>query len=351
MHQSRGFDPVTGVGARRPAGAAGRAVFGEELVRHGEQRDDIVAITAAMCEPTGLGEFGRRFPRPLLRRRHRRAARADLGGRAGLRRDAPGRRDLCHLPQPRLRPAADGRRAARAAGHRRARPRRHHRRRRAVAQRHVGPGDARRGARPADRRAARRDRRCGWSSPRRWTWRRARPCCGSPRRRSAPDLPARAHRRHAWTCWSRPGPDGRGRAGRGRRGGGRPTCSRRPGPCARPATRSGSSTRAGCSRCDPAVLELAARADLVVTVEDGIVVGGVGSRISQEIRRVGLDVACREIGIPAQFLAHGKVADVRAAVRFDGSGASGGASLSGPRSFNGVATREGTSRPRAIRAV
>jgi 1-deoxy-D-xylulose-5-phosphate synthase len=64
---------------------------------------------------------------------------------------------------------------------------------------------------------------------------------------------------------------------------------------------------------EKSVLEQAARADLVVTIEDGIVVGGVGSRISQEIRRVGLDVACREIGIPGQFLTHGKVADVRAA--------------------------------------
>ena len=37
-------------------------VFGQELVSLAEQRDDIVAITAAMCEPTGLGEFSRRFP-------------------------------------------------------------------------------------------------------------------------------------------------------------------------------------------------------------------------------------------------------------------------------------------------
>jgi 1-deoxy-D-xylulose-5-phosphate synthase len=50
----------------------------------------------------------------------------------------------------------------------------------------------------------------------------------------------------------------------------------------------------------------------VVTVEDGLVVGGVGSRISQAIRTIGLDVACREIGIPPTFLAHGKVSDVRA---------------------------------------
>ena len=61
MHQSRGFDPETG-SPRLTNGRSWTAVFGEELVRHGEQRDDIVAITAAMCEPTGLGEFFRRFP-------------------------------------------------------------------------------------------------------------------------------------------------------------------------------------------------------------------------------------------------------------------------------------------------
>ena len=61
MHQSRGFDPVTGL-ARAVTGASWTKVFGQELVALGEQRDDIVAITAAMCEPTGLGEFARRFP-------------------------------------------------------------------------------------------------------------------------------------------------------------------------------------------------------------------------------------------------------------------------------------------------
>jgi 1-deoxy-D-xylulose-5-phosphate synthase len=61
MHQSRGFDPETGL-PRGRGGPTWTAVFGAELVRHGEQRDDIVAITAAMCEPTGLGEFSRRFP-------------------------------------------------------------------------------------------------------------------------------------------------------------------------------------------------------------------------------------------------------------------------------------------------
>src|SRR5438309_11987340 len=53
MHQSRGFDPITGL-ATKAAGRTWTAVFGDELVRLAEDRDDVVAITAAMCEPTGL---------------------------------------------------------------------------------------------------------------------------------------------------------------------------------------------------------------------------------------------------------------------------------------------------------
>jgi 1-deoxy-D-xylulose-5-phosphate synthase len=65
---------------------------------------------------------------------------------------------------------------------------------------------------------------------------------------------------------------------------------------------------------DPVLFELAARADLVVTVEDGVTAGGAGSRIVQALRETGIDVPARQIGIPTTFLAHGSVADVRAAV-------------------------------------
>jgi 1-deoxy-D-xylulose-5-phosphate synthase len=61
MHQSRGFDRATG----RATGGGGRQwtkVFAEQIVDIGEQRDDVVTVTAAMCEPTGLGAFKRRFP-------------------------------------------------------------------------------------------------------------------------------------------------------------------------------------------------------------------------------------------------------------------------------------------------
>ena len=37
-------------------------VFGDELVKIGQRRPDVVAITAAMLHPTGLGAFSRAFP-------------------------------------------------------------------------------------------------------------------------------------------------------------------------------------------------------------------------------------------------------------------------------------------------
>ena len=53
---------------------------------------------------------------------------------------------------------------------------------------------------------------------------------------------------------------------------------------------------------------------LAGVVEDGIAEGGVGSRLAQKLRESGIDVATRELGIPTNFLPHGKVADVRAHV-------------------------------------
>jgi 1-deoxy-D-xylulose-5-phosphate synthase len=63
---------------------------------------------------------------------------------------------------------------------------------------------------------------------------------------------------------------------------------------------------------NPALGDLARAASLVVTIEDGVGTGGVGSRLSQYLRGVGIDVPTREIGIPTRFLDQGKVADVRA---------------------------------------
>ncbi|HEX2361697.1 MAG TPA: 1-deoxy-D-xylulose-5-phosphate synthase [Jiangellaceae bacterium] len=55
------FDPETGRPASRPGRSWGE-VFSEELVRSGQRRPDVVAITAAMLGPTGLDAFARQFP-------------------------------------------------------------------------------------------------------------------------------------------------------------------------------------------------------------------------------------------------------------------------------------------------
>ena len=61
MHSTGAIDPVTGVakGTKQPGWTA---AFSEELVAAAEKRDDIVAITAAMAGPTGLAPFQERFP-------------------------------------------------------------------------------------------------------------------------------------------------------------------------------------------------------------------------------------------------------------------------------------------------
>ena len=106
--------------------------------------------------PVGLAPFAAEFPTRVfdvgIAEQH--AATSAAGH--GLRRAAPGRRGVRHVPQPRVRPGAHGRRAAQGRRHVRARPRRAHRRRRREPQRHVGHGDARRRPRPAARGTARR---------------------------------------------------------------------------------------------------------------------------------------------------------------------------------------------------
>ncbi len=66
FHAVGRIDPLTG----RPVSSGGAAtwtdVFAAELVAAGEQRDDVVAMTAAMLRPTGLQPFAQRFPDRVL---------------------------------------------------------------------------------------------------------------------------------------------------------------------------------------------------------------------------------------------------------------------------------------------
>ena len=71
-----------------------------------------------------------------------------------------------------------------------------------------------------------------------------------------------------------------------------------------------------------AVADFAQGSRLLVTVEDGVVVNGVGSRVSQLVRSKGLTVHTREIGVPLEFLRHGKIGDVRARIELTEEGIS-----------------------------
>ncbi|MHA7276208.1 1-deoxy-D-xylulose-5-phosphate synthase [Arthrobacter sp. HLT1-21] len=58
------------------------------------------------------------------------------------------------------------------------------------------------------------------------------------------------------------------------------------------------------------VITMAAEHRIVIVIEDGVRAGGVGSRIRQEMRAVGVDTALNEVGLPVEFLDHGTRTEV-----------------------------------------
>jgi 1-deoxy-D-xylulose-5-phosphate synthase len=55
----------------------------------------------------------------------------------------------------------------------------------------------------------------------------------------------------------------------------------------------------------PSIVELAASHRLVITIEDGIRVGGIGTRVRQVLREANVDTAVDELGLPDEFIDHG----------------------------------------------
>ncbi len=53
------------------------------------------------------------------------------------------------------------------------------------------------------------------------------------------------------------------------------------------------------------VIEFAGAHRLVVSLEDGVRVGGIGTRIRQDLRAAGVDTGVDERGLPDEFLDHG----------------------------------------------
>ncbi|MFH8249887.1 1-deoxy-D-xylulose-5-phosphate synthase [Microbacterium sp. B2969] len=54
----------------------------------------------------------------------------------------------------------------------------------------------------------------------------------------------------------------------------------------------------------PSIVELSASHRLVITIEDGIRVGGIGTRVRQVLREAGVDTAVDELGVPDEFIDH-----------------------------------------------
>jgi 1-deoxy-D-xylulose-5-phosphate synthase len=61
---------------------------------------------------------------------------------------------------------------------------------------------------------------------------------------------------------------------------------------------------------NPALVELAAVHELVISIEDNGVVGGCGARLAQEMRHADVATPVREFGIEQRFLAHGSRSDL-----------------------------------------
>ena len=67
----------------------------------------------------------------------------------------------------------------------------------------------------------------------------------------------------------------------------------------------------------------AAKTKLVVTIENGIVAGGAGSAVLQEVNRLDSRVPVKMLGIPDTFVSHGKTDELLADLGLDASGIAG----------------------------
>ncbi|MFI1094254.1 1-deoxy-D-xylulose-5-phosphate synthase [Streptomyces sp. NPDC020917] len=105
---------------------------------------------------------------------------------------------------------------------------------------------------------------------------------------------------------------------------------------------------------DPALPELAAAHRLVAVVEDNGRAGGVGSAIAQALRDAGVDVPLRDFGIPNQFLSHAKRGEILADIGLTPAEIAGGIGAALTRVTGraaGHAAVPAAGRPRTAAAV
>ncbi len=82
-----------------------------------------------------------------------------------------------------------------------------------------------------------------------------------------------------------------------------------------------------CQPLDPAMIAAAASADAVITLEDGLVEGGVGAAIAQAIEATvpvgGAAPRVTNLGVPTQFISHAKPDAILASLGLDAAGIAG----------------------------
>jgi 1-deoxy-D-xylulose-5-phosphate synthase len=301
FHSVGRINELTGEPLSAQVAATWTDVFAEEIVQL-PPRTTHRRHHAAMLHPTGLGRFQATYrPGPStwgIAEQHALASAAGLAA-GGLHPVVA----LRHLPQPGVRPGADGRRPAPGRRDHRARSGRGHRTGRPQPPRDVGPGpdvpgpgsptaaprDATR-LRQALATAVKVDDAPPWCGTRRNSCRTT--SRGSNRRRCR-----RAH--HAGAAV--------------RRRPGRPWCRWRstspPGWAAKGI---------GVTVVDPvwalpinpALVGLARPHDLVVTLEDGLASTGVGAKLAVALEAAGVRVPVRQFGISDRFLPQGTRAQV-----------------------------------------
>ncbi|OKJ08082.1 1-deoxy-D-xylulose-5-phosphate synthase [Kitasatospora sp. CB01950] len=90
---------------------------------------------------------------------------------------------------------------------------------------------------------------------------------------------------------------------------------------------------------DPALVELAAAHRMVVTVEDNGRTGGVGAALAQAMRDAEVDTPLRDLGIPQEFLEHASRGEILEEIGLTGTGVAAQTAAHARRLLPGTGTR------------
>ena len=72
------------------------------------------------------------------------------------------------------------------------------------------------------------------------------------------------------------------------------------------------------------IIRFAEESRIVITMEDGVRVGGIGTRVRQELRAAGVDLPVDELGLPDRFLDHADRAEILADAGLDAASVADG---------------------------